>query len=424
MAARRAPGSGHLFVHRDKAGRETWYGKWYADGRQIMRKIGPKRAPGGKVGLGRKEAEAELRRLIADVPPPTPTRVSVDEAGERLIGHLRALGRKPATIEAYESLLRVHLAPFFAGRSLDAITTDDVEAFVRTKAEAGKSAKTTRNALGFLHSTFEFGQRKNWAKGNPVKLIDKPKGASEADIRFLDTDELDAVIRAECGRRVRGRDGRHHADPLASTLALMYRTAAMTGLRQGELIALRWQDVDWPAGRVRVRRSYVRGEFSTPKSRRGSRSVPLADELAGELERHFKASAFQADDDLVFAHPANGRPLDRARVRKRFKAAVKKANVGQFVEVTKPDGKAEHKPLTRFHDLRHTFGTRMASAGVPMRTLQEWMGHRDFKTTLIYADYAPSAHEREWVERAFSRGAATGEGEISPRRRSKDAPTP
>jgi integrase len=57
----------------------------------------------------------------------------------------------------------------------------------------------------------------------------------------------------------------------------------------------------------------------------------------------------------------------------------------------------------RFHDLRHTFGTSMASVGVPMRTLQEWMGHRDFKTTLIYADYAPSpVDERRWAERAFS----------------------
>lgn len=51
----------------------------------------------------------------------------------------------------------------------------------------------------------------------------------------------------------------------------------------------------------------------------------------------------------------------------------------------------------RFHDLRHTFGTRMAAAGVPMRTLQEWLGHRDFKTTLIYADHAPGAHEVDLV---------------------------
>jgi integrase len=55
----------------------------------------------------------------------------------------------------------------------------------------------------------------------------------------------------------------------------------------------------------------------------------------------------------------------------------------------------------RFHDLRHTFGTRMAATRVPMRTLQEWMGHRDIKTTQIYADYAPSAHERELADRAF-----------------------
>ncbi len=56
----------------------------------------------------------------------------------------------------------------------------------------------------------------------------------------------------------------------------------------------------------------------------------------------------------------------------------------------------------RFHDLRHTFGTRLAAHGVPMRTLQEMLGHRDFKTTLIYADYAPNAHEAGWIEAAFA----------------------
>lgn len=165
----------------------------------------------------------------------------------------------------------------------------------------------------------------------------------------------------------------------------------MTGLRQGELIALRWRDVDWPASKIRVRQSYVRGEITTPKSVRGSRSVPLADELAAALDRHQRASGRSGDDDLVFGHPATGRPLDRSKVRKRFKAALRS---GQVRDV-------------RFHDLRHTFGTRMAGVGVPMRTLQEWMGHRDFKTTLIYADYSPSEREREWIEVAFSRQSAT-----------------
>jgi integrase len=77
----------------------------------------------------------------------------------------------------------------------------------------------------------------------------------------------------------------------------------------------------------------------------------------------------------------------------------------------------------RFHDLRHTFGTRMAAVGVPMRTLQVWMGHRDFKTTLIYADYAPSGREPELIARAFAENMeptwspyrAAGEGPIIPR---------
>lgn len=77
--------------------------------------------------------------------------------------------------------------------------------------------------------------------------------------------------------------------------------------------------------------------------------------------------------------------MDGSRVLKRFKAALRDAGVRDV----------------RFHDLRHTFGTRMAAAGVPMRTLQELMGHRDFATTLVYADYTPSEREAEWVEEAF-----------------------
>jgi integrase len=394
---RRAPGAGHLFVRRDKAGRESWVGKWYADGRQVMRKIGPKRTPDTR-GLNKRDAEAKLRKLMEQIAQPPPdSRMDLAEAGKRLIAHLDALGRKRATIEAYESLLRVHLARFFAGRSLDSITADDVEALIRTMANKGSSAKTITNALGFCYSIFEYARDKGWAKRNPCEGVDLPRVPEHGEIRFLDQDELDAVVRAE----------RDRADELSPTLALGYRTAAMSGLRQGELIALRWRDVDWSASRIRVRRSYVRGEFTSPKSRRGTRSVPLADELAAELERHFQCSAFQADDDLVFAHPSTGRPLDRSKVRKRFKSALRRAEIREV----------------RFHDLRHTFGTRMAGARVPLRTIQEWMGHASAKTTEIYADYSPSEREREMVEAAFARdttGATTvsdaSVGEINSRR--------
>lgn len=106
---------------------------------------------------------------------------------------------------------------------------------------------------------------------------------------------------------------------------------------------------------------------------------------AGALDRLFKSSRFQEDDDLVFAHPELGSVLDASKLRKRFKKTLASAGV---------------RPV-RFHDLRDTFGTQAAS-GVPLRTLQERMGHRDYKTTLIHADYAPRAEERQMMERAFA----------------------
>jgi integrase len=130
----------------------------------------------------------------------------------------------------------------------------------------------------------------------------------------------------------------------------------------------------------------VRGRFGTPKSRRGSRSVPLADRLGGELDRHYRQTAYQADHDLVFANPHTGNPIDGAALLRAFQRALARAGVRRV----------------RFHDLRHTFGTRMAAAGVPMRSLQEWMGHRDLRTTLIYADYSPGAHEVDLVNEAFA----------------------
>ena len=111
-----------------------------------------------------------------------------------------------------------------------------------------------------------------------------------------------------------------------------------------------------------------------------SRAVPMADRVAAELDRHFQRSAYSSDDDLVFCHPHTGNPYDASKLRKRFYATMKAAGMSHRCGL---------KGGITFHSLRHTFGTRMAAVGVPMRTLQEWMGHRDFTTTLIYADFAP-----------------------------------
>jgi len=163
----------------------------------------------------------------------------------------------------------------------------------------------------------------------------------------------------------------------------------MAGMRQGELLALRWRDVDWEAKRIRVRRNYTRGYWSTPKSRSGERAVPLSGRVEGELRAHLRRSRFCGEDDLVFANPLSGDVLPHGPLLRRLKKALKAAGVRTI----------------RFHDLRHTFGTRIAAAGVPMRVLQEWMGHRDYRTTLIYADYELGDEESGLVDAAFSAGS-------------------
>lgn len=375
---RRPRGTGSLFVRTDAGGRETWYGKFGAGDRQVKRRIGPKRLPGTRQGLTRAQAEAELRKMIGEgrVGVPRAERLSVEEAGERYVEHLEVVRRrKPTTLTDYRTILRRHLVPFLAPRTVDAVDPAAIRAYVRAKLRDGLSPKTVRNHATFAHGLFAFAVKRGWATANPVERDDLPAaGGADPAIRFLSPEELEALYRAT------------PADDLGPTERVLYMTAAMAGLRLGELLALRWADVNWPAGTIRVRRSYTHGAFTVPKSRRSSRAVPMADRLAGELARHQAASAYQGDDDLVFAHPHLGTVLDGSKLRKRFHAALERAGLRRV----------------RLHDLRHSYGTRMAAVGTPMRALMEFMGHASMQTTLIYADYAPDpSGGAAWAARAF-----------------------
>jgi integrase len=373
---RRSYGSGSLFVRRDATGQEAWYGKWYANGQRVKRKIGPKRQRGSSDGLTRAQAERELQRRVESERAIVRSGLTVADAGRLYLEHLEhVLERKPTTLGDYRSILRRHVEPFFGDRALERIDADLLRRFLRAKKEEGLATKTITNQLIFLHGLFAHSVKRGWVAVNPVAAIDRPRApASDPDIRYLDLDEVEALLRAVPD------------DALGHTEHTLYLVAVMTGLRQGELVALRWMDIDWQAGRIRVRRNYTRQAFGTPKSRRSSRSVPMTNRVAGELERHFQRSAFQADDYLVVCHPHTGHPLDASKLRKRFKGALARAALRSV----------------RFHDLRHTFGTLCAAAGVPPRTLQEWMGHTQLSTTEIYADYAPSNQENDMVERAFA----------------------
>jgi integrase len=378
VMAKRSYGSGRLFVYTDKAGRESWYGSWHAGMRRVQRKIGPKRTSGSASGLTRVQAERELRKRIDhDLIIATAERKTLADAGSLYVDHLEhVMDRKRSTIQDYRGYLSGHLEEFFGETPLDRIDPVRVATYLKQKRASGLASKTVQNHLNFLHGVFAFALKRGWVLTNPVDHVDRPKKAYSPHrrIRFLQPRELDKLLGAALD------------DPLGNVERPLYLAAALTGLRQGELLALKWMDVDWLAGRVRVADNFTRGQFDSPKSHEG-RSVPMADRLARELELHFQRSAYRTDDDLVFCHPDTGNVLDPSKMRKRFGQAITRAGVREIT----------------FHELRHTFGTQMAAAGAPLRAIQEWMGHADAKTTEIYRHYAPDpTNGAQLVERAFS----------------------
>jgi integrase len=297
------------------------------------------------------------------------------EAGEELSRRLEMRGRKKSHRLTVASDLRNHIVPFFGDRELDRIEPKDIERYIAAKLGT-LAPKTVRNHLNTMHSVFEIGQRLEWCTRNPVKLADRPViKTTETRIKFLDQPELERLLAVP-----------YPADAFGQIEPTLYLTAAMTGLRQGELLGVRWRDVDLTARKIRVVSPYVRGEFNDPKSESSGRSVPLAARVAEALSTLREQSVYRAESELVFCHPESGNPLDRSKLVRRFKQATKRADV---------------RPIT-FHELRHTFGTRMAAAGVPLRTIQHWMGHADAKTTQIYAHYQPSGTEASVVDAAFA----------------------
>jgi integrase len=355
----------------------SWIGSWYGpDGRRVKRSIGRVRTGGSKDGLTKAQAEKELRRIReAEALIVATKRITMKDAGAEHLLRLELKGRKKSHRLTVESDLRNHLVPFFGDKDLARITPDDIERYIVVKRET-LAIKTIRNHLNLTHAIFELGLRKGWCNRNPVKMADRPViRTTETRIRFLDQRELEQLLASE-----------FPPDPFGMVERILYLTAAMTGLRQGELLGLRWRDLDFKARRVRVVAPYVRGEFGDPKSAGSARSVPLAARVADELLLWRWGSMYNHDDDLVFAHPHTGLPLDRSKLVRRFREALERAGVRRVT----------------FHELRHTFGTRMAAAGVPMRTIQHWMGHADAKTTQIYAHYQPSDQEADVIDQAFT----------------------
>jgi integrase len=271
---------------------------------------------------------------------------------------------KPSTLSDYGNTART-LSRDLGGMRLEDITSRSLEEWV---ARLPCSNRTKQKYRVILHSIFRRAMKVWGLPRNPAADIERPRVRVADDIDAFSPGEVRALVRAA-------------ATPLDAALFL---TAAVTGLRLGEMLALRWGDIDLTGQAVRVRRSYtLHGGLSTPKSGK-VRSVPLVTEVASALARLGDREHWTGDDDLVFAGPLGGYQ-DGQALRKRYKAALKEAGLREL----------------RLHDLRHTFGT-LAIERASILQVKAWMGHADVQTTMRYLHHKSRRDEARLLEEAFA----------------------
>lgn len=330
------PVSGHVYRYEGPRG-AVWRAKYrLPDGRQVHRTIGPAWSGRGRPRGGyftKRTAADWLREVLGQaragvLPGMVRSGVTMaDAAGEYLRWLEVDRQRKPSTLQDYRSVIRAHLLPAFGESAVEDLTADQIESWLATLS---LSNRTKAKILAILGGILERARRLHRLPRNPVRDVEKPRQATRHDLDVFSPEEVLALVRA--------------AESDQDTA--IFLTAAFTGLRRGELVALSWRDVDFTAQRIRVRRSFSGGQATSPKSGK-VRSVPMATDVASALARLGQRERFVDEDDLVFPGVA-GEWLDASALSRRYKAAL---------------GRAGLRPL-RFHDLRHTFGTR----ATPRRT--------------------------------------------------------
>jgi integrase len=374
------PPTGHVFrLERKRA--PVWYAKYrLPDGRQVQKKIGPAWTERGRAPAGyftKRTAEQWLRDTLdaarrGRLPGLVQTGSTfADAAAEwlRYVEHDRDC--KASTLTDYRSVLKSHLLPAFGDMRLEDLSAQAIEnwrAGVGAERTKPLSNRTRNKALTILGGILERARKVHGLPSNPAREVEKLRERYDATrFAFYSPEEVHALARAA-------------ASPQDAAIFL---TAAFTGLRRGELIALRWRDVDFDRAAIRVSGSFANGKLTSPKSGHG-RVVPMVPDVAAELAKTSHRDHFLGDDDLVFPGDLGGY-LDGSALRRRFVAAQQRAGLRRI----------------RFHDLRHTFGTLAVRGAESIVELQAWMGHAEVRTTMRYTHYREQQDAAERLAVAF-----------------------
>jgi integrase len=415
--------TGALVIYATKAG-PRYRAKWRdRNGEQHAPTIGPawlvEDGDGWKKRRGRvaegffdeKRATVRMAEMIATQDErarnkPTRPDATFDDAAAAWLNHSAETKRlKPGTIADYRTMLaepgpigqgkgerKARIMRGFSGRPLAEITTADVSRFLVALDREGLAARNVNRHRQVLHSIFNYACRPDTfgLAANPVVDTDKRSEAQPRNVETFTPEELAAISRAAGQGDHRKREDRRVGPEAVAERARMnqqdaalFMVAAHTGLRQGELRALRWRNLDFAGQKLTVEQAVSGDHITTPKSGK-IRTVPLVNEAIPYLDELSQRDAFTRRDDLVFCG-FDGDILDASALRRRFKSAQQAAGVR----------------VRRFHDLRHTFGSR-AIRKFNVVEVQAMMGHSAISTTQRYLHAKPRPDDAARLSQAFA----------------------
>jgi integrase len=372
------PISGHVYRRAGKRG-GVWYAKWRDATGQHEKRLGKDWTEAGKPLPGylrEKDAQAMLDAILVDARRGAAAQGRTGLTFELLAEEWYRRGKlerdwSPSTQRDYRSVLDCHLLPSFGALRVESIKAPRIERWRDEHVEQrGMSRRNANKLLAILHGIFERAVRKHGLLRNPVKDVSKLRESYDAArFDFYSPEEVRTLVAKADDRQD----------------AVIYLTAAFSGLRRGELLALLWEDVDFDNHSIRVWETISRQERGRPKSRK-SRTVPMVADVAAALKRLRQRGVHVAAKDPVFANE-NGEPIDGSALRRRYVSDLETAGLRYL----------------RFHDLRHTFGS-LAINTASIVQVQAWMGHADIKTTMRYLHHKSRADDARLLSSAFQPG--------------------
>jgi integrase len=316
----------------------------------------------------------EVREQLPAEPAPS---VLLGEYLEDWLRDVVRLSVRPKTFVSYRSVVRLHLVPCLGQRPLVELRPADVQAFLNAKAASGLAPRTVAYLRNVLRQALGHAERTELVGRNVARLALPPR-VPRREVHPLSPEQARVFLGAIAGDRFEA----------------LYLVALGCGLRQGEILGLRWSDLDLEAGTVRVRAALqrVEGRFALvePKSSTSRRIVALPAIVHAGLLAHRERPALEgparevADGfaDLVFTTTV-GTPIDGISVTRRFQRILRRAGL----------------PHQRFHDLRHACASLLLSQGVPARVVMETLGHSQISLTLNTYSHVIPALGRDAAER-------------------------